>query len=166
MRFSKESQLEDLLPLLLLMVILVFLLMFASCSKQVRENKLKEEVDFQSIRVDSTQLLISFLKSPFAYDNHEISTVADAMNYYLLTEDKILLEQINKQTKEFFSTSKLESGNSFWSLHFQYHLVKPVIIESDEATLRYFEKRSISTVILPTNEMHELIEIRMFILYK
>jgi len=162
---DKKAQLEDLLPLLLLMFLLVFVVMFVLFNNQIKESKLKEELEFESMRMDSSQLLISFLRSPFAFSNHEIGNVADAMKNYLLTEDEVLLEQINKQTKEFFSTSKLESDNSFWSLHFQYHMVKPIVIESDEATLRYFEKKTISAVTLPTNGVEELVEIRLFILY-
>ena len=161
---NKKSQLEDLLPLLLLTVILVFLFIFVFYTEQARAKKIAAEVNFYSLSKDSTQLLINFLKSPFALDNYKNSNVADALSNYFLTKDKTLLSKINSQTKEFFSTSDLETDSSFWSLEIKYPGEKMLKIESDEAK-GYMAKRIISTITVPANNLDKLIEIKLFIFY-
>jgi hypothetical protein len=68
---NKKSQVEDLLPLLLVMVLMVFFLSCTAYSNKSEENKLKESIEFQSLSRDSTQLLINFLRSPIELRNGE-----------------------------------------------------------------------------------------------
>ncbi|MEK6868656.1 MAG: hypothetical protein AABX74_00375 [Nanoarchaeota archaeon] len=161
---NKKSQLEDLLPLLLLTVILFFLFIFAFHTEQARAKKTAAEVNFYSLSKDSTQLLINFLKSPFALDNYKNGNMADAISNYFLTKDKILLGQINIQAKEFFSMSDLETDSSFWSLEIKYPGEKTLKIESDKSK-EYMAKRTISTITIPTSNLDKLIEIKLFIFY-
>ena len=158
---DKKAQLEDLLPLLLLMFLLVFVVMFVLFNNQIKESKLKEELEFESIRMDSSQLLISFLRSPFAFSNHEISNVADAMNYYFLTEDEDLFNKIDAKANEFFSKSDLETGDYSWSLIIDFSGKRPLTVESDRAEDRA-TRIVISELIVPKYDPSEFMEIKLF----
>lgn len=159
---NKKSQLEDLLPLLLLIVLGIFsILIFISCTA-VREDRMKEEVEFQSLSKDSTQLLINFLKSPFALNDYENSNIADAINHYFLTKDKILSEQINTKANEFFSKSDLETDYSSWSLDIKYPKKKMITIEPEKSRKKMIQRKVISEVIIPTYGFDKFVEIRLF----
>jgi len=162
---NRKSQLEDLLPLLLLMVILVFMFIFASCTSQIKVSKLKWYEEFQSLSIDSDKLLNSFLKKPFALDKYEDGDIADAISHYFSTEDdslrKEIREKIKIQAKEFFSTTELESDTSFWSLEIIYP-ENTLGIESDNVRT-YISRNIISFVTLPSHNPDKLIEIKLFI---
>tara|TARA_Y100000310_G_C20668559_1_gene808992 strand:- start:1752 stop:2255 length:504 start_codon:yes stop_codon:yes gene_type:complete len=158
---NRKSQLEDLFPLMLLMVFLVFMFIFASCTSQNKGNKLKEYEEFQSLSIDSAQLLNSFLKSNFSLQDYEESDIADAISHYFLDEDKKLREDIKVQTKKIFSTTELESDTSFWSLEIKYP-GKTLKIESDNARAE-ISRKLISIITLPSHNPDKLIEIKLFI---
>lgn len=159
---NKKSQLEDLLPLLLLIVLGIFSVIIFSCTNQVNENKLRAEVEFQSLSKDSTQLLINFLKSPFALNDYENSNIAEAINIYLLTKDKNLLKQINVTADEFFSKGDLETDYSSWSLDIKYPEKNRITIEPEKSRKKMIQRKVISEVIIPTSGFDKFIEIRLF----
>lgn len=159
---NKRSQLEDLLPLLLLIVILVFLLMFGFITEQTRAKRTAADVNFQSLSKDSTQLLINFLKSPL----NDNSNIADAINNYFLTEDEILKEQISKQALEFFSVNYLETDYSTWSLEIKNPEKEELIIGTERSKRDIISRKVISKIMIPTYDPNELIGLRLFFIQK
>ncbi len=161
---NKKSQVEDLLPLLLVMILMVFFLSCTAYSSKTEENKLKVATEFQSLSKDSTQLLINFLRSNVYLSSIEDGNMAELLNIYFLTEDKSLFGQIENRAKEYFSASDLETDISFWSLEIKYPGKKTIKIESDKAK-GYVSKKMISSITIPTNDANKHIEINLFIFY-
>ncbi len=161
---NKKSQVEDLLPLLLVMVLMVFFLSCTAYSSKTEENKLKASIEFQSLSRDSTQLLINFLRSPIELRNGETGDISEAINIYFLTKDEALFGQIENRAKEYFSASDLETDVSFWSLEIKYADKKTIKIESDKAK-GYVSKKTISVITIPTNDVNKPMEIKLFIFY-
>ena len=161
---NKKAQVEDLLPFLLVMVLMVFFLSCTAYSSKTEENKLKAAIEFQSLSTDSTQLLINFLRSPANLINGKNGNMAEALNIYFLTEDKPLLGQIENRAKEYFSASDLETDVSFWSLEIKYPGKKTIKIESDKAK-GYVAKKAISAITVPTHDAKKPTELNLFIFY-
>ncbi len=161
---NKKSQVEDLLPLLLVMVLMVFFLSCTAYSSKTEEDKLKAAIEFQSLSKDSTQLLINFLRNPIELRNGETGDISEAINIYFLTNDEVLLNQIKNRAKEYFSASDLETDVTFWSLEITYPGKKTIKIESGKAK-GYVSKKAISAITMPTNDVNKNMEINLFIFY-
>jgi|TARA_B100000315_G_scaffold234642_1_gene248862 hypothetical protein len=161
---NKRAQVEDFLPLLILIILLVFFFLFISCTNVVKEVKEKEKVELQSVSKNSAQLLINFLRMPSVLDNTQDSNIADALSIYFLTEDPDILESVNRQAQEFFSSSELETDKSFWSLEIKYPDKKTIKLVSDKRR-NYKTVKEISTITVQTNKPDKNIEMNLFISY-
>ena len=164
---NKKSQLEDLLPLLLLMVLLTFLLLFISCANTTKQSKLKEQIELQSLNKDSAQLMINFLRSPVVMENGQERNMADSISLYFLTEDKVSLNLLTGEAKKFFSTSVIETDSYFWSLEIKHPDGKTAgrIISDKGIGKSYMAKKKISTIKIPTSDPEKNAEINIFIFY-
>ena len=165
---NKKSQLEDLFPLLVLIVFLLFAFIFSSCTNQIKSSQINEDTSFQKIKEKSSQLLFIFLKTPIDLDNFENSDIADALNLYFLTDDEDIWDQVQDKASEFYSASDLETEDTFWSLQ----ITPPgtddlddilVIISSNPRS--YGSKILTAKATIPTNNPDEAIEIDSFIFY-
>ena len=165
---NKKSQLEDLLPLLLLMVLLTFLLLFISCANTTKQSKLKEQIELQSLNKDSAQLMINFLRSPVVMENGQEINMADAISIYFLTEDKVSLNLLTDGAKKFFSTSVIETDSHFWSLEIKHpdgKIAVTIISDKDKGKPYILAKKKISTIKIPTSDPEKNAEINLFIFY-
>ncbi len=157
---NKKSQVEDWLPLLLTMGFFIFLILIFSFLDINKDETTQKTVEFEIITKDSNKLLISYLRSPFTFNNIENSNIADAINYYFITEDKDLLKQIEAETDEFFS-SALETDVSSWLLEIKYQR-KDIKIESERVKEEgILSKTSIAEIIMPANK-DKFVEIKLF----
>lgn len=160
---NKKSQLEDLFPLLILIVFLLFAFIFASCTNQTRSSQIQEDTSFQALVWESSQLLFTYLKIPTDLDTIDNSDMADALNLYYLTEDdEDLLEQIDEKTMEFFSTSDLDTEDAFWSLEITPPSKLPLIIMSSNLAGSSGNVLA-ATAIVPTNNPDEVIKLELFV---
>ena len=157
---NKKSQVEDWLPLLLTMIFFVFLILFFSFLDINKDKTTQKAVEFEIITKDSNKLLINYLRSPLAFDNVKNSNMADAINYYFITKDKNLLEQIETETNEFFS-STLETDFSSWLLEIRYE-GEELKIESEKVKEKgILSRKSIAEIIMPANK-DKFVEIKLF----
>ncbi len=101
---------------------------------------------------------------PSVLDNTQDSNIADALSIYFLTEDPDILESVNRQAQEFFSSSELETDKSFWSLEIKYPDKKTIKLVSDKRR-NYKTVKEISTITVQTNKPDKNIEMNLFISY-
>tara|TARA_Y100000310_G_scaffold67689_1_gene63047 strand:- start:3046 stop:3576 length:531 start_codon:yes stop_codon:yes gene_type:complete len=167
---GKKAQVEDWLPTILLIVVLVFLFFFFSISSANSAEKSKEQIEFQTSSIDSKQLLLIYLKTPFELDAIQNANIADAIAYYFTNLDEELLKQIKTETNEFFSKSQLESDRSSWSLDLTNpKKIKKITIDSEKTKKQISEGRldrkskiKLSETLVPSPIKDEFIQIQLF----
>lgn len=161
---NKKAQVEDLLPLLLVIVLLVFMSFLPSCMNASR-GIIKAKIELHFLSKDSDQLLINFLGTPFYLDNVQDSNVADALNIYFLTDDIDLYFQLDEKANEFFSKSDLESDYATWELRIKHPRKHYLFLMPESIPDTIITKKQISEIAIPTYNHNEFIEIQLF-LYK
>ena len=166
---NTKSQLEDFLPLLLLIFGLVFLFFFISCTIDIGKIKSKESIGLHSLSKDSTNLLLNFVRSHFPLENNENSNIAEAINVYFITEDEDesedLLESLEEKANDFFSNSDLETDYTSFVLEIKYPGKKAVIFGPGEKNyvLTTYTKTLISEMRIPAHDPDKFIELRSFL---
>lgn len=156
---NKKSQVEDYLPLLAIIVVLLVVMSLISYFNIKEQKDSRARVSSQIIVKDSGQLLANYLSSPFG--NSPETNVAEGISIYYLEKNPEVLNQLNTITDNFFSGSSFETDYSTWSLELN-HNEDELIIESQRAKTSQILRKEIATTFVP---MHngDLIEARLFI---
>ena len=167
-KFSRKAQVEDWLPIILWVLVMVFLFLIFLVPTSITKEKGKKILELQSLNIDSDQYLLDFLSLPFEFNSNKNMNVADAINYYFFNKDENLLIQIKAKSQGFFSKTSLETDDSSWSLEFIHSKKKKFIIDSNKGksskNLNFItSKVEISKITIPTNNVDEFIDVRMFI---
>lgn len=155
---NKKSQVEDWLPLLGIIVVLLLVLAYISYFNIKTGNDSREKINSQIIVKDSGQLLINYLNSPFEESE---TNIAEGTSIYYFDKNPEILSQLNIATENFFSSSSLETDYSTWSLEINYN-DDILIIESQRAKTQHILRKEIARTIIPTHH-GSLIEIKLFI---
>lgn len=144
-------------------VVVIYLVSLLFSYSELNKTKaLKEKVNLEIGNKDSAVLIINYLRSNVDFGNNKDINVADAINIYLTTNDKNLLEAINVVSNEFFSRSYLESGDSSWSLEIEYAGKQPLIVESENSRTKYTLRKQVSKITVPSYSSFNTIEIRLY----
>jgi len=170
---NKKSQVEDWIPTLISLLILVSIALFFPIFKASANERINEQIKFQSLSIDADQILVNYLGTPIKLENFPDADITDAIAYYFATLDENILKQIESKTDEFYSKSKLETDFSSWSLDIKNpEKKKTVTIESEKAKKRKRElsdnrlydvtRREVSKITLPYPIKDESIEIQLF----
>ena len=155
---NKKSQVEDWLPLLGIIVVLLLVLAYISYFNIKTGNDSRERIASQIIVKDSGQLLLNYLGSPF--DEYE-TNIAGGMGIYYIYNNPEILSQLNIVAENFFSSSSLETDYSTWSLEIN-HNDDNIIIESQRAKTQHILRKEIARTIIPAH-YGGLIEVKLFI---
>ena len=161
-KLFRKAQVEDWLPLLLIIFILIFIFVFISIRDINRYNDVKEKVEFQILSKDSTQLLINYLDIKSALSETKTGNIADDIIKFFATGDKSIIDKIKPKTDEYFSKSYLETDFSSWSMEINHPGKKEIIIESEESRTRHILRTEISKILIPVPSSNNLVEIKLF----
>ena len=155
---NKKSQTEDLLQFVFVVLVLVAIVLIFSFKDINRKKITKEQIDFQTISQDSSELLVKYLRLRFnEIDNKNL---ADAISIYFLTNDENMLKHIHALTNDFFSKSTLEADTSSWAIEIMQSGKNTIIIESQKMKL-YISKKEITSARIPSYS-GQVIQIRLF----
>ena len=157
---NKKSQMQDFIPLVLLIIIGFFVILFFSQCTKIKTTTAAKNAELEFISKDSEKLLINFLNTQISLETQD-NSIAEAINLYFTTQDENLLEHINTRANEFFSKSELENDYSSWSLEIQYPGKKTIIIEPEKSRKNMIQRKLVSKTMIPTNSP-ESAEIRLF----
>ena len=156
---NKKSQAEDLLQFVFVVLVLVVIVLIFSFKDMNRKKLTKEQLDFQTLSQDASELLAKYLRLQF--NEVDDTNLADAIGLYFSTKDDNLLKKIYALTNEFFSRSVLETDLSSWSIEINYPGKSPVVIESQKSMSEYPIRVEISNIEIPAYNS-QLIKIRLF----
>lgn len=158
---NKISQLEDFLPYLATVVILLFVFMIISFLNFRSDSEAREDVKLKFTEQEATELLLKFLDSSFDETRYPKTTVADAIGINFGTGNKEFETQLQAKSREFFSRTRLESYPSTWSLEITEN-EDYLAINSDYAQ-HLITKKEISKIIVP-GYSGGLIEVKLSII--
>ena len=162
---NKRAIVGDLLQVATILIVLTFFYFFLISPASGSDVKSKERFEFESIDIDSEQILVDYLRSPFP--ELQNSNIADAILIYFTDQDETLLEDITLETNEFLSKSDLERSKSSWTLEIDHPIKDDIVIESlqvkstPQARVFYDLKKEVARTILPVSKQ-EPIEIKLF----
>jgi len=158
---NKKSQVEDWLPMLLLIALLIVVFFITLIPNIQKEKEKKKITEFQSLDIDSDQYLVDFLRTEL----EENLNVADTIIVYLKDEEE-LMERVGKKAEKFFLRTGLETDTSSWSLEIKYRN-KIITIDSEKVKstadkrVYYDIRRKVSSTIIPHLDL-STIEIKLF----
>ena len=158
---NKKSQVEDWLPLLLIIVVLFFFVSCVAIGNFNRHRTTDEAITSQFIVKDSSQQLLNYLKSPVKLDNMNNDNVADALNYYYLNKNDALLKQIKSATDDFFSKSSIETDYSSYSLEIKYP-DNEIFVESERSRTQQVLRKELATTVIPISHTDKFIHVKLF----
>ena len=159
---NKKSQVEDWLPLILIIVVLLFVLLYISFS-EFGSEKTAQELIAKKIQIrDAHDILSNYLKSPLGLEKISDANIADGIGYYSIREDAELLSKLQIATDEFFSKSSLSTDYSSYSLEITY-AGKELVLESEESRTQMVTREELSRTAIPTAYNGDLIIIKLFI---
>lgn len=177
---NKKAQVEDWLPLMLIIVVLFFFVSCTAIGNLSRHKTIDSAVTSRLIVKDSSQQLLNYLKSPVKLDNMNDVNVADALNYYYLNKNDKLLSQIKAATDEFFSKSSIETDYASYSIEIAYPnkdiVIEPeklrkqkLIInqmkkENDLSKIKISERKEMDAAIIPIFNTDKIIQIKLFMI--
>lgn len=159
---NKKAQVEDWLPLLLIIVVLLFFVSCTAIGNFNRHRIVDQAVTSQFIIKDSSQQLLNYLKSPIKLDNMNDANVADALNYYYLKKNDALLKQIKVATDDFFSKSSIETDYSSYSIEIKYP-DDEILVESERSRMQQVLRKELVATIIPISNTDKIIQIKLFI---
>lgn len=159
---NKKAVIEDWLPLLLIIVVLLFFVSCTAIGNFNRHRIIDQAVTSQFIIKDSSQQLLNYLKSPIKLDNMNDANVADALNYYYLKKNDALLKQIKVATDDFFSKSSIETDYSSYSIEIKYP-DDEILIESERSRMQQVLRKELVATIIPISNTDKIIQIKLFI---
>lgn len=160
---NKKSQVEDWLPLILIIVVLTFLLFYISFS-EFESEKTAQELVLKKIQIrDTHDILSNYLKSPLSLEKIPDANIADGIGYYSVKDDAELLNKIQIATDDFFSKSSLGTDYSSYSLEITY-AGKELVLESKKSRKQLSTKEELSKISIPTPYKDDLINLRLFLI--
>jgi len=161
---NKKAVIEDWLPTILIIVILIFLSIFLLIPSN-KEAQKKEIAKFKLEEIDSHQLLINFLNSPIEINGQNLNT-AEVVVLYFAIKDVDIINKVKTNANNVFSS--LDTEKSSWFLIFTQNF-QDIKLESqryiDEPTLRsrFGTKKETSEATIPTDIQEENIQVRLFL---
>ncbi|MBL7054764.1 hypothetical protein ISS05_03320 [Candidatus Woesearchaeota archaeon] len=161
---NKKGIVEDWLPLMLLIVVLVFLFFITMILKIGSEREQIELFDKEQDKIMAQQLLVGYLRSPFSTGKN----LADAINEYYLTRNQLLLDEIKRKTGQFFSGSELEEDTLSWDLTMNLPSGEEIEITPLEREItpptRAFKIINVA-VDTPTSTPNKIIRLNLWVFY-
>jgi|TARA_Y100000031_G_C8214557_1_gene382694 hypothetical protein len=161
MRNKKGFVVEDWLPTLLMIVVLIGVYFILLLPTSAIQNKNKEIATFQTLDIDSDQHLIDFLRLPI----DENSNVADTIQLYFSTKEGDLFVNISDKANEYFPKTKLDTKTTSWSLKFSPSKGDELTLGAKKDTgpkfvTRYNSRLPIAKTAIPTQN-NETVEITL-----
>ena len=159
---NKKSQVEDWLPLILIIIVLLFVLLYISYAQFGSERTAQEIIGKKIVVKDSQDILLNYLKSPINLEKFPDANIADALSYYSIREDVDLLLRLQAATNSYFSKSSLETDYSSYSLEISY-AGKELVIESEKSRTNMVAREFLSATAIPTPYKDDLIQLKLFL---
>lgn len=153
---SKKSAIDTLLEILIVVIFLIFLYLFIA----IQSNSEKEDINYQLLKKDSTQLLINYLGTRLNFNNEELKMSSAILNYFEF-QDEALFQKIAEKTADFFSGSHLQTDYSSWELELSSG-GKRKVIESEQTKSFQQSKKLASRIVIPLNDRKSFVEAKLF----
>ena len=159
---KKASVIADWLPLMLIIVVLLCVLLFASLGEFGKEKTVQQYVAEKIQIRDAHDILSNYLKSPLDLNGFPQANIADGIASYSIKEDAQMLQKIQASTDEFFSKSSLETDYSLYSLEISY-AGKEFVVESEKSRTQMSTRKLLSETAIPMPYNNGVIQIKLFI---
>ena len=159
---KKTAVIQHWLPMILMILVLIFVMLYISLGKFGNENTIQQYVAEKIQIRDAHDILLNYLKSPLNLNGFPQANIADGISIYSIKENPELLGKIQSESEAFFSKSSLETDYSSYSLDIQYS-GKEMVIESEKSRTQMVTRKLLSVTAIPTAYKDDLIQLKLFL---
>lgn len=160
---NKKAVVEDWLPTILIVVVLIFLSIFLLIPSN-KEAQKKEIAEFKLEEINSHQLLINFLNSPIEINGQKLNT-AETIVLYLPIRDPETINKIKTKANNVFSSLDTEKSSWFLEITQNFEDIKIYSQKfTDDPKIRSSARIETSKATIPTNNQDENIEVKLFLI--